>query len=381
MTGQSLYYLGEQSLKHKVLAVVEEEGAERASYALKLLQSEGELTIASTGKDPQSGKLVTSEYHVEGPVMLFLTTTAIEIDEELLNRCLVLSVDEGTAQTAAIHKRQRQGRTLQGLLGKKQKSSVLTLHQNAQRLLRSFAVVNPFAEELSFSTQKTRMRRDHMKYLTLIDTIALLHQHQREVKSVSAGGQVIEYIEVTKKDIEVADGLAKQLLGRSLDELPPQTRRLLGLIEGMVAQLATELAMDTCDVRFSRRRLREATGWGNTQLKVHLSRLLEMEFVSLHRGPNGRFLYELCYARKSEGADSLLSSCDYDLNRSGLGVNRSGHQSNRPAPGRGVVGPWSALGRGGDSAESEEHEANARKSANSVSETTHQVATSAAVLS
>jgi hypothetical protein len=49
MTGQSLYYLGDKDLKHKVLAIVEEEGAERASYALKLLQSEGELMIASTG--------------------------------------------------------------------------------------------------------------------------------------------------------------------------------------------------------------------------------------------------------------------------------------------------------------------------------------------
>ena len=43
MTGQALFYIGEQNLKHKVLAVVEEEGASRASYALKLLQSEGEL--------------------------------------------------------------------------------------------------------------------------------------------------------------------------------------------------------------------------------------------------------------------------------------------------------------------------------------------------
>ena len=61
MTGQSLYYLGETNLKHKILAVVEEAGAEKASYALKLLQSEGELTIASTGKDPQTGKMVTQE--------------------------------------------------------------------------------------------------------------------------------------------------------------------------------------------------------------------------------------------------------------------------------------------------------------------------------
>jgi len=32
--------------------------------------------------------LVTQQYRVEGPVMLFLTTTAIDVDEELTNRCL-----------------------------------------------------------------------------------------------------------------------------------------------------------------------------------------------------------------------------------------------------------------------------------------------------
>ena len=91
MTGQSLYYLGESDLKHRILAIVEEEGAEKASYALKLLQSEGELTIASTGKDPHSGRMETQEYHVEGPVAIVLTTTSIDIDEELMNRCLVLT--------------------------------------------------------------------------------------------------------------------------------------------------------------------------------------------------------------------------------------------------------------------------------------------------
>lgn len=67
MTGQSLFYLGETDLQHKILAIVEEEGAERASYALKLLQSEGEPTIASTGKDAATGRLVTQEYRVRGP--------------------------------------------------------------------------------------------------------------------------------------------------------------------------------------------------------------------------------------------------------------------------------------------------------------------------
>jgi hypothetical protein len=178
MTGQSLHYLGTSSLKHKVLAIAEEEGAQRASYALKLLQSEGELTIASTGSDAE-GNLVTQEYRIEGPTALLTTTTAIDVDEELMNRCLVLAVDEGREQTRAIHQRQRARRTLEGLRAREEKQDLLVLHRNAQRLLKPLAVVNPHADRLTFLDDRTRTRRDHEKYLTLIDTIALLHQHQR----------------------------------------------------------------------------------------------------------------------------------------------------------------------------------------------------------
>jgi len=228
MTGQSLFYMGETSLKHKILAISEEEGAQNASYALKLLQSEGEVTIASTGKNAITGNLETQEYRVEGPVMLFLTTTAIDIDEELLNRCLVLTVNESREQTQAIHEIQRQRRTLAGLKASVAKSQLITLHQHAQQLLKPLAVVNPFANQLSFLDNQTRTRRDHEKYLTLIDSIALLHQHQRPLKNLAGqGGESIEYIEATLDDIAVANALASDVLGRTLDELPPQTRTLL----------------------------------------------------------------------------------------------------------------------------------------------------------
>jgi DNA primase catalytic core len=144
MTGQSLYYLGETNLKHRILAIVEEEGAEKASYALKLLQSEGELTIASTGKDANTGRMETQEYHVEGPVMIFLTTTAIDIDEELQNRCLTLTVDESREQTERIHALQRQARTLDGLRLRRRRTKMLTLMKNVQRMLEPVDIVNPW---------------------------------------------------------------------------------------------------------------------------------------------------------------------------------------------------------------------------------------------
>ena len=304
MTGQSLFYMGETNLKHKVLAIVEEEGASRASYALKLLQSEGELTMASTGKDPQSGNLITQQYRVEGPVALLLTTTARDLDEELMNRCLVLAVDEGREQTRSIHRLQRERRTLEGLLAKKAREEKIALHQNAQRLLRPLDVLNPYAQHLSFPDQTTRLRRDHEKYLTLIDTIAFVHQHQREVKVHRRPGQdepLIEYIEVELVDIELANGIAHEVLGRSLDELAPQTRRLLSLMDQHVAAESERQGLRRGDYRFSRRVLREALRWGDTQLRVHLERLVELEYVLSHReGPGGKYVYELVYEVKGD---------------------------------------------------------------------------------
>lgn len=306
MTGQSLYYLSDADLKHKILAIVEEEDAEKASYALKLLQSEGELTIASTGKDPNTGRMETQEYHVEGPVMIFLTTTTIDIDDELLNRCLVLSVDESAEQTARIHGQQRRARTLAGLLARETRTDVLALWRDAQRLIRPLGVVNPFAGALTFTSGRTRTRRDHEKYLTLIDSIELLHQHQRPVRKRSAGSEAagasgaglasrtVEFIEVTLTDIETANALAPELLGRSLDELPPQTRRLLNHLRELVKAKMAEGKMGQGSALFSRRDVCSSCGWTYTQVRTHLERLTEVELVAVRGGRNGSTLqYEL----------------------------------------------------------------------------------------
>lgn len=296
MTGQSLFYLGETDLRHKILAIAEEEGVRQAAYALKLLQSDGELTIASTAKDEATGNLVTKQYTVEGPVMLMLTTTAIDVDEELLNRCLVLTVNESRAQTEAIHTRQRQSQTLAGLLQESEKERLTELHQNAQRLLKPVKIVNPYANQLTFISDKTRTRRDHMKYLTLIQSITLLHQYQRPVKHVEHQGQPLAYIEVSQADIQLANELAHDLLGRTLDELPPQTRQLLLLIRQMVLALAKEQQQKPQSVRFTRRDIRAFTQWSDSQLKLHCVRLTEMEYLLVHGGSRGHLLrYELLW--------------------------------------------------------------------------------------
>ena len=379
MTGQSLFYMGETNLKHRILAIAEEEGASSASYALKLLQSEGEVTIASTGKDASTGNLVTHQYRVEGPVMLFLTTTAIDVDEELMNRCLVLSVNESREQTQAIHTLQRGRETLAGLLAREEAASIRALHRNAQGMLGGVHVVNPYADSLTFLDAKTRTRRDHMKYLTLIRAIALLHQHQRRVKTVAAKGGALRYIEVEESDIQLANRLAHEVLGRTLDELPPQTRNLLGQVHAWVGEQCAAQAIRKSEYRFTRAQVRGLTGWGDTQAKLHLSRLAELEYLLIHRVSHGQaYEYELLYDGEGDTGTPFVLGLSglnhaYDDARSGQSAEQSGR-------GRPLVGGQSAGGRGSQIAAKREKSATSERPAPESPET-HVLEKSTPVLS
>jgi len=155
---------------------------------------------------------------------------------------------------------------------------------------------NPYAPSLTFATARTRNRRDHEKYLTLIDAIALLHQHQREIKTLPAGqwgaGTACRFIEVTLDDIALANELAPEILGRSLDELPPQTRRLLGYIRELMK--SKKVGADTAC--FSRKEIRDLCGWSLTQVSVHLERLVALEYLVLRHGRLGSaFVYEILF--------------------------------------------------------------------------------------
>jgi DNA primase catalytic core len=338
MTSQALFYMGQKNLKHKILAIAEQQGAEAASYPLKLLQSEGKLNIASTGKDPVSGKHVTHEYEVEGPVMIFLTTTATDVDEELMNRCLVLAVNEDREQTRAIHQKQREAQTLEGLKARMRQDKIVRLHRNAQRLLRPVQVVIEHLKDHSFPDAMTRTRRDHMKFLTLIQAITLLYQHQREVKTNDEDGDKFEYIEATEADVKLAWELASHVLMRSLDDVQTQTRRLLLLIDKMVTAECERLEIERLDYRFTRATVRQFSGWSDSQLKKHLHRLEELEYLALHRGAPGQsFVYALNFEMDESGRP-VLPGLSYGAKRA---------RPEEPGSPRTGLGPWGGTDRSG----------------------------------
>ncbi len=160
------------------------------------------------------------------------------------------------------------------------------------------------------SLRRFRARHNGLLYAlsaTLIDAIALLHQYQREIKTVRRDGQVLEYVEVSKADIALANRLAHEVLGRSLDELPPPTRKLLQQLRDYVNETKQRDGLRAADVRFTRKAIRAATGLSNSQVSVHLNRLVELEYVVSHYGKNGqRYVYELVFNGETDTDQAQL---------------------------------------------------------------------------
>jgi len=84
---------------------------------------------------------------------------------------------------------------------------------------------------------------------------------------------------------------------------------------------------------FTQRQIREATGWSSFQVKKHLAKLAELEYVLIHRGTRGySFTYELLY--QGEGPDGkpfLQGLIDVDKLKSD--TDREHSEPDREPPG------------------------------------------------
>ncbi len=87
-------------------------------------------------------------------------------------------------------------------------------------------------------------------------------------------------------------------------------------------------------------------GLGATQVKLHLHRLVDLEYVLVHRAPRGQGVsYELVYAASDRTPDALVFSglrsvetLTYDGQRSDVTPERSGANDERSGGGRPSVG-------------------------------------------
>lgn len=288
LSQQALYHMPKDYLRHKLLCLEERMGGESCDYQIRALQSSNKLVQAIVVKDPNTGQLFTKENEVLGPIAYLETTTSLRLNPENTSRCFEIPLDESAEQTRRIFQRQKALKGLERLSTSDIREKVQEKHHNAQRLLEPVAVVIPFASQLTFPDQWLRARRDHDRFLHLIEVFAYLHQHQRPRKL----HQCVEYIEATTTDYRWAYFLASRVLRNSLDELSRWGRELLTFFELEDPPLIT------------RRELREKLQWPDRRLREALDELVDLEYLECQRGSSNLFTFRL--ASQAGAAKSVL---------------------------------------------------------------------------
>ena len=305
LTPQALYYLEPDALTHRLLIVDERDGSEEAEYPIRTLQTRSVLKLAVPIKDPNSGKIKTAVLEIHGPIAYMESTTDQRINPENANRCFELYLDESEAQTRAIFAAQRRARSLDGWRHERRKAAVATAHHHAQRLLRPLKVIVPFVDAIDFPLAWLRGRRDHDRFLSLIEGIAFLHQHQRRIERDGAE----EYIEASLEDYALAYDLAHQVFADGASDLPKPARDFLAQVERVVESAAKQAKATVAEFWFTRRQVREALRLPDHLAKRHMREIEELEYVTVQRAPSGgSFRYRLLPDKKTPAVlDGLLA--------------------------------------------------------------------------
>jgi hypothetical protein len=296
LTSQSLYYYNEDALKNKILAIEEEEGMQSAMYSVKTLISSQKLSVASTRTDPKTGKLSVDEYTVNGPVVVFVSTTNPEgLNDETKRRFLVLTIDESPEQTKKILQAQRARSSPHWFQMTANEDTITRLHHNMQRLLQSYEVMISDDLRMPMQSVNIQMRGEHQKFYSLVKSITLLHQYQRKKGTVRRiDNTELPCIYATQEDINLAIELGRPVFKRNVDNVSPTGRSLLEEIDKLVNTKYEE--QKTLDPKkeiylyqlpFTRKELRESSGWTETQIRINIEPLVELGYLGKLCGRQG----------------------------------------------------------------------------------------------
>ena len=180
-------------------------------------------------------------------------------------------------------------------------SKAARLLGNAQRLLESIKIINPFAELLNIPKEVFKPRRTNNHYLQFIEIITYYHQYQRGRKVDKETGE--EYIETTLEDVEEANKLLKETLLRKSDELTGACRNYLESIKSYLEQENKK--------QFSNLEIRRALRVNQSNQKRYNLNLTSNYYIKKVKGKTGTaYLYEIVnteeYQELTEHITSVL---------------------------------------------------------------------------
>ena len=279
ISAKSLFYMGEEELRHKILVIFERHGSRTSDYSIRSLQSEEKLQIAVTMKDVKSGNFVTREKEVRGPIAYVETSTELSIHPENETRMFDLYIDESAEQTRRIYEIQDLEYLPERKVTEEQLKGIVRKHRNMQRMLKAVKVKIPYVREIRFPDNRLRLRRDRMRFLALIESITFINQYQREREEINGE----EYIISETEDYRQAYEIAEKIMEETLSVLQPKSRELLDIIKGIGRR----------NIRI--RAIVEASGWNSQKVRRYIKQLKEEEYVEQINGGQGKAgEYRIC---------------------------------------------------------------------------------------
>jgi hypothetical protein len=214
---------GKESLVHRTLVLAESSGVAEGfgAFSLRSLLSEHELSFEITEKDPRTKQFKTRVVRRPGPTNLLSTNSGLATVHDNETRVLSFELDDSPAATQAVVDAWAARAAGEGA-DEVDPAPWRELQQwlaNGER-----RVVIPFAKEIASrlgATHATRITRDWIQVLSLIEASALLHRESRERDTC---GRVIAEM----ADYAIARKLAEPIVAAGLEAtVKPAVRALV----------------------------------------------------------------------------------------------------------------------------------------------------------
>lgn len=282
ITSKSLYHYRDKELINKLIVIQDFDGLdEEAQYAFREMQSAKFLTSSTVVKDifgNNRGRIKQVQAHFAS----MTTTTKAEVYYDNMSRSVILGVDESQAQTMRIIA--IQNKKLAGKGNNENELQATQLLRNAMRVLKSYEVINPFADKLILPLEAKMLRRLNSQFQNFVSQITILHQYQRKTDSK---GRLI----ATKEDVKSAVDIFFSAIIIKVDELDKSTRQFFENLKGYVKSQKNGTTH-----RFTNREIRQKLNISKTSSFRYMLLLQELEYIQAIEGSVNRgFKYVICY--------------------------------------------------------------------------------------
>ncbi len=282
ITSKSLYHYRDKELINKLILIQDFDGLdEEAQFAFREMQSAKFLTSSTVVKD-MFGNTRGKMKQVLAHFASLTATTKAEVYYDNMSRSVVLGVDESQEQTLRIIK--AQNLKIAGISNSESEQVAKQLLRNTMRVLKSYEVVNPFADKLMLPLEAKMLRRLNSQFQNFVSQITILHQYQRKT---DAKGRLI----TTKEDVQKGVEIFFSCIIIKVDELDKSTRQFFELLKGFVKR-----QLNGTTYKFTTREIRQELNISKTSAFKYIQILQELEYIQAVEGSVSKgFKYKISH--------------------------------------------------------------------------------------